>query len=107
MHERPLILGHGRPSKEPVHEREEAHEQHPQERARAVPGDTGVAVAAAAGPIAEPVGVLDTRLSRSTCSWAPSSAHLQPRGRTTIIAMEKTLTRRRLVRRTMTKTAKD
>jgi hypothetical protein len=30
------------------------------------------------------VGVLDTGVSRSTCSWAPSSAHLQPRGRTTI-----------------------
>jgi hypothetical protein len=26
------------------------------------------------------VGVLDTGVSRSTCSWAPSSAHLQPRG---------------------------
>jgi hypothetical protein len=25
------------------------------------------------------VSVLDTRVSRSTCSWAPSSAHLQPR----------------------------
>jgi hypothetical protein len=25
------------------------------------------------------VGVLDTGVSRSTCSWAPSSAHLQPR----------------------------
>jgi hypothetical protein len=29
------------------------------------------------------VGVLDTRVSRSTCSWAPSSAQLQPRGGTT------------------------
>jgi hypothetical protein len=25
------------------------------------------------------VGVMDTGVSRSTCSWAPSSAHLQPR----------------------------
>jgi hypothetical protein len=53
------------------------------------------------------VGVLDTGVSRSTCSWAPSSAHLQPRGRTTTQATEKTLTRRRLVRRMTTKTAKD
>jgi hypothetical protein len=53
------------------------------------------------------VGVLDTGVSRSTCSWAPSSAHLQPRGKTTTQAMEKTLTRRRLVQRTTTKTAKD
>jgi hypothetical protein len=53
------------------------------------------------------VGVLDTGVSRSTCSWAPSSAHLQPRGEPMIQAMEKTLMRRRLMRRTMTKTAKD
>jgi hypothetical protein len=53
------------------------------------------------------VGVLDTGVSQSTCSWAPSSAHLQPRGAPTTQAMEKTLTRRRLVRRTTTKTAKD
>jgi hypothetical protein len=53
------------------------------------------------------VGVLDTGVSRSTCSWAPSSAHLQPRGRTTTQATEKTLARRRLVRRMTTKTAKD
>jgi hypothetical protein len=53
------------------------------------------------------VGVLDTGVSRSTCSWAPSSAHLQPRGESTTQATEKTLTRRRLVRRTTTKTAKD
>jgi hypothetical protein len=26
------------------------------------------------------VGGMDTGVSRSTCSWAPSSAHLQPRG---------------------------
>jgi hypothetical protein len=26
------------------------------------------------------VGVLDTRVSRSTCSWAPSTAKLRPRG---------------------------
>jgi hypothetical protein len=36
-----------------------------------------------------------------------SSAHLQPRGESTTQATEKTLTRRRLVRRTMTETAKD
>jgi hypothetical protein len=53
------------------------------------------------------VGVLDTRVSRSTCSWAPSSAHLPPRGESTIQATEKTLTRRRLVRRMTTETAKD
>jgi hypothetical protein len=53
------------------------------------------------------VGVLDTGVSRSTRSWAPSSAHLQPRGESTTQATEKTLTRRRLMRRTMTKTAKD
>jgi hypothetical protein len=28
------------------------------------------------------VGVLDTRVSRSTCSWAPSTAQLRPRGET-------------------------
>jgi hypothetical protein len=28
------------------------------------------------------VGVLDTRVSRSTCSWASSTAQLQPRGET-------------------------
>jgi hypothetical protein len=32
------------------------------------------------------VGVLDTGLSRSTCSWAPSMAQLQPRGGATIEA---------------------
>jgi hypothetical protein len=53
------------------------------------------------------VGVLDTGVSRSTCSWAPSSAHLQPRGESTTRATKKTLTRRRLVRRTTTETAKD
>jgi hypothetical protein len=53
------------------------------------------------------VGVLDTGVSQSTCSWAPSSAHLQPRGKMMMQAMEKTLTRRCLMRRTMTKTAKD
>jgi hypothetical protein len=36
------------------------------------------------------VGVLDTGVSRSTCSWAPSSAHLQPRGGSTTQATEKT-----------------
>jgi hypothetical protein len=54
-----------------------------------------------------PVGVLDTGVSWSTCSWAPSSAHLQPRGESMTQATEKTLTRRRLVRRTTTQTAKD
>jgi hypothetical protein len=29
------------------------------------------------------VGVLDTEVSRSTCSWAPSTAQLRPRGGTT------------------------
>jgi hypothetical protein len=29
------------------------------------------------------VGVLDTRVSWSTCSWAPSMAQLRPRGGTT------------------------
>jgi hypothetical protein len=29
------------------------------------------------------VGVLDTGVSRSTCSWAPSMAQLRPRGGTT------------------------
>jgi hypothetical protein len=29
------------------------------------------------------VGVLDTGVSRSTCSWAPSTAQLRPRGETT------------------------
>jgi hypothetical protein len=29
------------------------------------------------------VGVLDTGVSRSTCSWASTSAHLQPRGEVT------------------------
>jgi hypothetical protein len=29
------------------------------------------------------IDVLDTGVSRSTCSWAPSSAHLQPRGEPT------------------------
>jgi hypothetical protein len=32
-----------------------------------------------ATPVAYLVGVMDTGVSRSTCSWAPSSAHLQPR----------------------------
>jgi hypothetical protein len=53
------------------------------------------------------VGVLDTGVSRSTCSWAPSLAHLQPRGESMTQATEKTLTRRRLVRRTMVENAKD
>jgi hypothetical protein len=53
------------------------------------------------------VGVLDTGVSRSTCSWAPSSAHHQPRGESTTRATEKTLVRRRLTRRTTAKTAKD
>jgi hypothetical protein len=34
------------------------------------------------------VGVLDTGVSRSTCSWAPSSAHLQPREESTTKATE-------------------
>jgi hypothetical protein len=29
------------------------------------------------------VGVLDTGVSRSSCSWAPSSSHLQPKGEPT------------------------
>jgi hypothetical protein len=29
------------------------------------------------------VGVLDTGVSQSTCSWAPSTAQLWPRGETT------------------------
>jgi hypothetical protein len=53
------------------------------------------------------VGVLDTGVSRSTCYWAPSSAHLQLKEGSTTQATEKTLTRRRLVRRTTTETAKD
>jgi hypothetical protein len=53
------------------------------------------------------VGVLDTGVSRSTCSWAPSSAHLQPRGESRTQATENTLTRRRLVRRTTVENAKD
>jgi hypothetical protein len=53
------------------------------------------------------VGVLDTGVSRSTCSWAPLSAHLQPRGEPTTQATEKALMRRHLARRTTTKTAKD
>jgi hypothetical protein len=58
-------------------------------------------------PENEAVGVLDTGVSRSTCSWAPSSAHLWPRGESTTQATEKTLMRRRLMRRTTAKTAKD
>jgi hypothetical protein len=53
------------------------------------------------------VGVLDTGVSRSTCYWAPSLAHLQLKEGSTTQATEKTLTRRRLVRRTTTETAKD
>jgi hypothetical protein len=53
------------------------------------------------------VGVLDIGVSRSTCYWAPSSAQLQPKEESTTQATEKTLTRRRLVRRTTTETAKD
>jgi hypothetical protein len=53
------------------------------------------------------VSVLDTGVSRSTCSWDLSLAHLQPRGESTTQATEKTLMRRRLMRRTMAKTAKD
>jgi hypothetical protein len=53
------------------------------------------------------VGVLDTGVSRSTCSWASSMAQLRPRGETMTEAKEKTLMRRRLMRRTMTKTTKD
>jgi hypothetical protein len=34
------------------------------------------------------VGVLDTRVSQSTCSWAPSMAQLRPRGGTTTEASE-------------------
>jgi hypothetical protein len=35
------------------------------------------------------VGVLDTGVSRSTCSWAPSSAQLRPRGGTTTEAQRR------------------
>jgi hypothetical protein len=35
------------------------------------------------------VGVLDTGVSRSTCSWAPSTAQLQPRGGTTTKAQRR------------------
>jgi hypothetical protein len=35
------------------------------------------------------VGVLDTGVSRSTCSWAPSTAQLRPRGRPTIEAQRR------------------
>jgi hypothetical protein len=60
-----------------------------------------------AGLLGATVGVMDTGVSWSTCSWAPSSAHLQPRGESLTQATEKTLTRRRLVRRMTTETAKD
>jgi hypothetical protein len=53
------------------------------------------------------VSVLDTGVSRSTSSWAPSSAHLQPRGEPRTQATKKTLMRRRLMRRTTAETAKD
>jgi hypothetical protein len=33
------------------------------------------------------VGVLDTGVSRSTCSWASSTAQLRPRGETTTEAI--------------------
>jgi hypothetical protein len=35
------------------------------------------------------VGVLDTRVSRSTCSWAPSTAQLRPRGKLTTEAQRR------------------
>jgi hypothetical protein len=37
--------------------------------------------------IKEPIGVLDTGVSRSTCSWASSTAQLRPRGETTTEAI--------------------
>jgi hypothetical protein len=39
--------------------------------------------------ILEVVGVLDTGVSRSTCSWAPSTAQLWPRGETTTEAQRR------------------
>jgi hypothetical protein len=53
------------------------------------------------------VGVLDTGVSRSTCSWASSMAQLWPRVQRRPKLLEKALVRRHLTRRTMTKTAKD
>jgi hypothetical protein len=53
------------------------------------------------------VGVLDTGVSRSTYSWASSTAQLWPRVQRRPKLLEKTLVRRRLTRRTTTKTAKD
>jgi hypothetical protein len=35
-----------------------------------------------------PVGVLDTGVSQSTCSWDSSTAQLRPRGETTTEAIE-------------------
>jgi hypothetical protein len=35
------------------------------------------------------VGVLDTGVSRSTCSWAPSTAQVQPRGKPTTEAQRR------------------
>jgi hypothetical protein len=40
-----------------------------------------------ASPVLHPVGVLDTGVSRSTCSWASSTAQLWPRGETTTEAI--------------------
>jgi hypothetical protein len=53
------------------------------------------------------VGVLDTGVSRSTCSWAPSTAQLRPRVQPQPKLLEKTLMGRHLMRRTTTKAAKD
>jgi hypothetical protein len=40
-------------------------------------------------PLHQPYRVLDIRVSRSTCSWAPSMAQLQPRGGTTTEAQRR------------------
>jgi hypothetical protein len=53
------------------------------------------------------VGVLDTGVSRSTCSWASSTAQLRPRVQRRLKLLEKTLVRRHLTRGTTAKTTKD
>jgi hypothetical protein len=53
------------------------------------------------------VGVLDTGVFRSTCSWASSTAQLRPRVQPRPKLLEKTLMRWRLMRRTTAKAAKD
>jgi hypothetical protein len=53
------------------------------------------------------VGVMDAGVSWSTCYWAPSSDHLWPKEGSMTQATEKSLTRRRLMRRMMMDIAKD